>query len=100
MSITMIIRRRVIVGSEYGLHLRTAQRVAEAAQKFSSSLTIEGRQSRANAKSILELLILGAGQGASLELQAEGNDAELAIQDVASVIEESLEFRRPTSAAT
>ena len=47
MSITMIIRRRVIVGSKYGLHLRTAQRVAEAAQKFSSSLTIEGRPTSA-----------------------------------------------------
>jgi phosphocarrier protein len=46
---------------------------------------------RVDAKSIMEMLTLGAGQGATLQLEACGNDAEEAIAAILSLVENNFE---------
>lgn len=65
----------VVVRDELGLHARPAARLTEAAQRFSSRITLSLDDMTADAKSILDILSLAAGRGTSLTLRCEGPDA-------------------------
>jgi len=80
-------QRTVKVENPLGLHLRVAQEIVLAAQKFHSTLTIQSGSVLADAKSILSVLLLGAVQGATLDLHATGVDAEAALAEIAHLIE-------------
>lgn len=82
-------QRSVTVGSKFGLHMRVAQQVVQAAQRFHSTLTIRHDAILADARSILSILILGALHGVVLDLHATGPDAEEAITEIAHLIDAS-----------
>ena len=75
---------RLFVSNVAGMHMRLATRLAKAAQEVVAEVTMEYGSRRANAKSIIGILTLGAGQGAHVTVTAEGCDADQAIR----VIEE------------
>ena len=68
----------VVIRDELGLHARPAARLAQAAQGFQSRITLEYGSITADAKSILDILSLAAGRGASLTLRCDGEDARQA----------------------
>ena len=73
---------RLFVSNASGMHLRLATRLAKVVQEFVAEVTMQhGRQS-ANAKSILDILTLGAGQGACVTVTAKGDDADQAIRTI------------------
>ena len=76
----------VIVEGRLGLHMRVAQQIVFAAQRFQSTLTICKGSIIADAKSILSILMLGAVQGAVLDVHAYGQDAEAAIAEITHLI--------------
>ncbi|RLS46981.1 MAG: HPr family phosphocarrier protein [Planctomycetota bacterium] len=84
-------QRSVTVGSKFGLHMRVAQQVVRAAQRFHSTLTIRHDAILADARSILSILILGALHGVVLDLHATGPDAEEAITEIAHLINADLD---------
>ena len=79
-------RRSVPLLHRTGLHLRAAGRFAETANKYKSDvrLTVTGR--RVNAKSVLDILTLGAGPGVELVLEADGCDAEDALTELVTLV--------------
>lgn len=70
----------VFIRDELGLHARPAAKLAQAAQQFDSSISIEYENMTADAKSILDILSLAAGRGASLKLKCSGSDADSAVK--------------------
>lgn len=72
----------VRVHSEMGLHARPAAQLAREAQRFSSNIRLVSGDMCVDAKSILEILTLAAGRGASLEIQADGHDAREALDSL------------------
>ena len=68
------------------LHARPAAHLVRAASKLSTPVTITANGKRANARSILEVLALGATGGTTLTLTATGPDAEHAIRALAEII--------------
>lgn len=71
--------RQVMVGNPHGLHARPAGRLAQEALGFKASISIVHDGQEVDAKSILDILTLAAGEGSSLEIRAVGDDAELAL---------------------
>src|SRR5262249_44031855 len=71
-------QRTAVLGFEHGLHARPAATVAKAAQAFQAEITVSGGGRRANAKSPVSLMTLGAGEGDTLTIDAIGADAEAA----------------------
>ena len=65
-----------------GMHLRLAARLAQAAQKFAAEVGLAYGGRSANAKSILDILTLGAGQGARVTVTAQGYDAAQALRTI------------------
>jgi phosphocarrier protein HPr len=80
-----VTRREVRITNRLGLHARAAARFVHTASRFRSRVTA-GRDGRVmDGKSILGILLLGASQGTTIEVTAEGPDEEEAI-DALSVL--------------
>lgn len=62
-----------------GLHARPAALFVQEASKFESEITVSLDDSEADAKSILDILLLGANKGSVITVKAEGPDAEAAL---------------------
>ena len=76
----------VVVTNELGLHARPAALVAKTAQQFSAEITLCADSRQVNAKSILDILSLAAGQGTSLIVRGKGEDAEECLKILAGLI--------------
>ena len=77
---------RVRVLNDQGLHARPAARLAQEAQKFGCDIEMAHNGTAVDAKSILDILTLAAGQGSELELRAKGPQARDALASLAAMI--------------
>ena len=78
----------VTVQCEHGLHARVAAQVVKAARDHEASVTVRCHDCpEANACSILQLLMLGAGRGVQVEIKADGADEGAALRAVADIFE-------------
>ena len=85
MSTYPVTRAVVIVNTE-GLHARPADMLARMALKYRSQINVVCRNERVDAKSTLNLLVLGATQGTELMIEADGDDAEAAVSALAALV--------------
>lgn len=71
--------RTFVIVNRLGLHARAAAQLVQTANRFQSEIWLEREGQRVNAKSIMGVLLLAAGQGVSLTAIAEGPDAAEAL---------------------
>jgi phosphocarrier protein HPr len=76
----------VAIVNKLGLHARAAAKLTHLAGSYQSEIWISRSGRRVNAKSIMGVMMLAAGQGTSVLLEAEGADAEQAIGALTSLI--------------
>jgi phosphocarrier protein len=76
----------VEVVNRLGLHARAAALLAETAQRFDAEVLITKDGQTVNGKSIMELLLLAATQGSTLEVTTVGADATGALAAVRDLI--------------
>jgi phosphocarrier protein HPr len=82
-----MIRRELAIRNRLGLHARAAARFVHTASRFRSRVTA-GRDGRVmDGKSILGILLLAASQGTAIEVTAEGEDEERAMEALAALVE-------------
>jgi len=79
---------RLTVTNAVGLHARPAAQFAKAAAVFASDVRLRKGDGEANAKSLLSILALGVGSGDTIDLVAEGEDAEQALTDLAALVDQ------------
>ena len=78
----------VEIVNKLGLHARAAAKLTHLAGGFQCEIWISRAGRRVNAKSIMGVMMLAAGQGTSVLLEAEGADAEQALAALATLIAE------------
>lgn len=87
---------RAVICNKKGLHARAAAKLVKAASGFQAKIEVtrlpradEGAdaQAKAGATSILSLLMLAAEKGVEVELNAEGVEAEQALQTIVALIQ-------------
>ncbi|ARD43998.1 HPr family phosphocarrier protein [Colwellia sp. PAMC 21821] len=74
--------RKVLIINKLGLHARAASKLAQLSQKFTAKVTIELDENRADANSIMGLMLLAGAQGKTVKVIASGEDAELALEEI------------------
>jgi len=74
--------------NKLGLHARAAAKLIHLASGFKSEIWISRSGRRVNAKSIMGVMMLAAGQGSMVVLEAEGADAEAALAAITKLIAE------------
>ncbi len=76
--------------NETGLHARPASKFVEKASQFESDIKVKKEDQEINAKSIMGVLSLGAKQGDTIEILADGSDAEEALNSLEKLVTEEL----------
>jgi phosphocarrier protein HPr len=74
--------------NKLGLHARAAAKLTHLAGNYQCEIWISRSGRRVNAKSIMGVMMLAAGQGTSVLIEAEGADAEQAIAALTRLIAE------------
>ena len=89
--------RKAVIASASGLHARPAAIFTEAAAALDTEVTIAHDGTPADeamdAASILSLMSLGAGNGDTVVLRAEGPGAEDALEQLATLLETNFDAR-------
>lgn len=75
----------VVVENSLGLHARPATLLVQTASRFAAEITIGRDGHVSDGKSIIGVLMLGAGPGTKLSLTARGTDARQALDAVAAL---------------
>lgn len=78
--------RTVKISNKSGIHVRPAAQIAELANKFQANITFVKDGNEINAKSIMDLLTLAAGEGTQIKIKAEGIDEKKAIDALESLV--------------
>ena len=78
-SVATIINKR-------GLHARASAKLVEAAARFKSQITVSKDGTSVDARSIMGLMMMGAGVGSQIELCVEGPDANEAMTAILALI--------------
>ena len=81
--------RILVVNFVHGLHARVAAQVVKLTRRHNAAVHVRSQgRPRANARSILQLLTLGAVAGTHLEVTADGPDENAVVQELAELFEQ------------
>jgi phosphocarrier protein HPr len=78
-------QRDVVIGHRLGLHARSASKLVQLSTQFESNIILsrpDVNAPLADARSILSILLLSAGFGSKVNVQAEGVDEDQAIKSI------------------
>lgn len=81
-----MIERETEIVNRLGLHARAAAKLVHAASAFQSRVLICKDGEQVDAKSILGVLLLAAGQGTMVTIRCDGQDEEAAMKAVTELI--------------
>ena len=82
-----VLSRTLLVTNRRGLHARAAAKFVTLAERFGASVEVIKDGQSVSARSIMGLMMLGAGKGSAIELRAEGWDAKEALDALVGLVE-------------
>lgn len=89
-----MVQKTIVVTNPLGIHARPATLLVQSAARFEADIFLsKGDIHRINGKSIMGVMMLAAEQGAEILIEADGGDAEAAVDTVAELLASSFEDR-------
>ena len=82
-----LVTRTVTISNTRGLHARAAAKFVTLAERYGASVDVLRDGQAVSARSIMGLMMLGAGKGSEIELQGDGWDAKEAVDALAALVE-------------
>lgn len=80
-------KRTLPITNVRGLHARASRKLAEIALSFEDTTIIVRREGEeADARSLMDLMLLGAGVGSEIEVEADGPDAARALEAIEELV--------------
>ena len=79
-------RKKIKIVNKLGLHARAAMKVVNLASRYQSEILIHYNNREVNAKSIMNVMVLAAGYGSTIEFIITGGDEEEALQAIETLI--------------
>jgi len=79
--------RDITISNKLGLHARAAAKLTQLAGRFASEIHISRGAQRVNAKSIMGVMMLAAGLGVTVRVEASGSDAESALAEIQNLFD-------------
>ena len=81
-------KRDIEIVNKLGLHARASAKLTQAATRFKCEVNLERNGRRVNAKSIMGVMMLAAGKGATIQIETEGDDEADAMMALIALIED------------
>jgi phosphocarrier protein HPr len=88
------VQKTVTICNERGLHARASAKFVKLASTFDAKVVVCRDDQCVEAESIMGLMMLAAGPGSSVELKADGPQAEAAVSALAALVECRFEEER------
>lgn len=82
-----MIKSSITISNKLGLHARASAKLTKLAGSFKSDIHLSRNGRRVNAKSIMGVMMLAAGPGSDVEIEAEGADEGQAVAALRALIE-------------
>jgi phosphocarrier protein len=82
-----MVKSRITISNKLGLHARASAKLTKLAGSFGSDIHLSRSARRVNAKSIMGVMMLAAGLGSEIEIEAEGVDEQQAMTALRELIE-------------
>ncbi len=76
------VQRDINIVNKLGLHARAAAKLVTLASSFDSNIVISKDNRKADAKSIMSIMMLAASKGMVIQIEAQGKDAEEAVSQI------------------
>ena len=81
------LKRTIPIVNVRGLHARASRKLAELALSYEDvRIIVRREEDEADARSLMDLMMLGAGIGMDIEVEAEGARAEEALDAIAALV--------------
>ncbi len=81
-----VLKQEIEIINKLGLHARASAKLTQTASQFTADIFITKAGKRVNAKSIMGVMMLAAGKGTKVELEAIGEDETGAMAAVVELI--------------
>jgi len=81
-----MINTQVTIINKLGLHARAAAKLVSCCSAFSSRMSLGRDGNMVDCKSIMSVMMLAASQGTVLDLEIEGDDEDLALDALQTLI--------------
>ena len=78
--------RSVEIVNKRGLHARASAKFVKMAAGFDAEVRVSKDGQSVDARSIMGLMMLAAGPGSAIEIEAEGKEAEPAVEALAALV--------------
>ncbi len=88
------VSRTVEIVNERGLHARASAKFVKTAAQFEAEVKVSRDGQTVDAQSIMGLMMLAAGIGSTVEILAEGPDAEAAIEALTQLVSDRFHEER------
>ena len=82
-----MIERELLVANRLGLHARATAKLVQLLSAYRCNVTLIAKGREVNAKSIMGVMLLAAGQGTPVKLRVDGEDEEAAADAVTALFE-------------
>ena len=82
-----MIEQEIEIINKLGLHARASAKLTQLAAKYKSEVWMTRNKRRVNAKSIMGVMMLAAGKGATVLLEANGEDERACFDALVELIE-------------
>lgn len=83
-----MISRQVVISNKLGLHARAATKFANLCGRYACKMQVCCNGKTIDGKSIMSLMLLAATKGTTIEVMADGHDAEEALAALLALIED------------
>lgn len=81
-----MIKTELTINNRLGLHARASAKLTKLAGSFVSEVHLTRAGRRVNAKSIMGVMMLAAGQGTKIELEVDGDDEAQAVNAITALV--------------
>jgi|SRR4051812_30511813 len=80
------VKKELVVANKLGIHARPAAMFVKTANQFDCEVFVEKDGETVNGKSIMGLMMLAAGPGSKIRIQADGEDAAKAVTEIEALL--------------
>ena len=82
------LRRELTIVNSRGLHARASARFVQVAEQFKADISVSREGQTVPGTSIMGLMMLAAGRGSTIEVEATGPQADMALRAIAELVED------------
>ena len=83
-----MVHEQIVITNKLGLHARAAAKLVQLSSQFTSRITLDKDDQTADAKSIMEVLMLTGTKDSVVTISAQGKDEKDALNEVVSLFKE------------